>query len=149
MDSTNTTEGTDAGKAKGHRHAGLMAEFARDAAVMERPWEAWEFLGSGRIWETCVACPVWQASMHYRRKRRTIRIGEMDVAEPVRDGLERGTRYWVPAVGASDYVTSGCGLVWAGDHYDAKWMRRGLVHLTLEAAAAHGRALVALTEGKV
>lgn len=129
---------------KGHPHAALMAEFAKDAATMEWPWEAWEWWSErSEAWIQCIVMPRWTADIKYRRKPRTIRIGNIDVPEPVRQPLEVGTVYYVPLVSNSGYVHYV--NKWAGDSTDMRLLTRGLVHLTAEAAVIHGRALVALT----
>lgn len=128
---------------KGHPHAALMAEFAKDAAAMERPWKAWEFFDPGYGWAECQRIPSWNAASRFRRKPRTIRIGDIDVPEPVREALEAGTAFHIadPTVEMfylGDYK-------WSAQRQYSIWLARGLVHLTAEAAAAHGRALCALT----
>ncbi len=134
-------------KPQGHKHAALMAEFARDAAGMERPWEAWEFYAChDEGWVTCASMPAWTSDGEYRRKPRTIRIGGMDVPEPVRVALEKGTPYWMPVLMSSG--TFAIAYSWDGGSADQRWLARGFIHLTQKAAEAHGRALVALTEGK-
>lgn len=129
----------------GHKHAALMAEFARDAAVMERPWEAWEICEDG-VWRDCYHMMCWNESQEYRRKPRTIRIGEIDVPEPVRVALEKGESYYVADPTQDTFIIDD--LYWNDDDSDIRWLARGLIHLTQKAAEAHGRALAALTEAK-
>lgn len=76
----------------------------------------------------------------YRVKPRTIRIGEFDVPEPVREPLEKGTKYWTfTPRGVIDYV-------WEDDDTDMECLASGWIHLTKEAAETHRRALVSFTK---
>lgn len=52
---------------KGHPHAALMAEYAKDAAETDKPWERWEMSAGGR-WYHMSDCPRWETDMQYRRK---------------------------------------------------------------------------------
>jgi hypothetical protein len=61
---------------KPHPHAALMADFANDAALMETPWENWEYFDPGGGWTSCPRPPAWCPTIRYRRKPRTIRAEE-------------------------------------------------------------------------
>jgi len=55
--------------AKGHPHAALMAEFAKDAAESETPWDRWEHAGSNGIWRPVERCaPTWEPWIQWRRR---------------------------------------------------------------------------------
>ncbi len=127
-----------------HKHAALMAEFAQDAAETETPWERWECdLGSGK-WAELPGMPLWSEFAEYRRscKPRTIRIGEYDVPEPVREPLNKGEEYYMVELrGASMWS-------WSGDSYDVEWLNLGIIHRTEEAAELHAKALLSFTENK-
>lgn len=80
----------------------------------------------------------------------TIRIGEREVPEPVREPLEEGEEYWFV-----DFSENGvCGKsIWDGrgtdgdiDHFRLK---RGLIHRTQHAARQHAEALIAVFGGEV
>lgn len=73
----------------------------------------------------------------------TIKINGHDVRAPERTAPPDGTRYWVPQITAADLPTS---YSWDSDHLDARYLSRGLVHLTEEAATAHAKALLSFTE---
>ncbi len=74
---------------------------------------------------------------------KKIRIGEYDVPEPVREPLEDDKEYW----GADPTATE---LVWSCKWNNAAFcnlmLRRGLIHLTKEAAVIHAKALLSLTK---
>jgi hypothetical protein len=52
-----------------HPHAALMAEYAKDAAETETPWERWEW---GHLslhdYRPCGYHPSWNTNTFYRRK---------------------------------------------------------------------------------
>jgi hypothetical protein len=57
-----------------HKHAALMAEYAKDAAETDKPWERWEVrnqtcpIDEYRVWNTCRSHPEWVEGCEYRRK---------------------------------------------------------------------------------
>lgn len=53
--------------AKGHPHAALMAEFAKDAAASTTPWDRWE-IRDGNGWTQMRSPPSWVEFMQYRRR---------------------------------------------------------------------------------
>lgn len=79
----------------------------------------------------------------YRIRPNTIRIGEYDVPEPLREMPARGTTYYV-----ADTVTpkSPRKYTWVGDTSDIGWFNRGILHSTRDAAVFHAQALLSLTE---
>ena len=74
---------------------------------------------------------------------KTIRIGEYDVPEPVRETLEDYQEYWGVDTMAEE-------LAWKYTWHNALFcnlkLRRGLIHLTKEAAVIHAKALISLTK---
>lgn len=74
---------------------------------------------------------------------KTIRIGEYDVPEPVREPLENGAIYWHPELSRIALIDD---YEWCNDDIDARLLENGLVHLTEEAAKAHAEALLSLTK---
>lgn len=128
-----------------HPHAALMALYAQDAAESYAPWERWEYRNSPLAeWAPHSEHPRWFTNCEYRRKPKTIRIGEFDVPEPLREAPAAGTEYFVATLSSEDVATP----LWESDHHDLRWLKWGLVHLTREAAELHARALISLTEQK-
>jgi len=130
---------------KPHPHAALMAEFASDAALTETPWENWEFFDprDGCGWTPCPRFPAWYPTIRYRRKPRTIRIGGADVPEPLRRRPAPGVAFYVADPSSEDCCFGE--ITWEATVIQERYFVRGLVHLTKEAAAAHGHALAALS----
>jgi hypothetical protein len=133
---------------KPHPHAALMAEYAKDAAETDKPWERWEFRENvpDGWFDFAGDHPGWLVDCEYRRKPLTIRIGEYDVPEPLRDEPEDGEVYWVVDFSSTDTVSDI--YTWSGDFIDRFWFNGGLIHTTEEAAQLHAKALISLTQTK-
>ena len=74
---------------------------------------------------------------------KTIRIGEYDVPEPVREPLEDGKEYWGVDPMAEELAWK---YKWKNALFCNLRLRRGLIHLTKEAAVIHAKALLSLTK---
>lgn len=131
--------------ATGHPHAALMAQYAADAAETAEPWLRWECRRGISSWVPLTEDhPVWALGYEYRRKPKTIRIGEHDVTEPLRMVPEEGTPVFAPAIERELLFHS---MAWdSHDLWCSTNLARGLVHLTREAAEQHARALLAFTQ---
>lgn len=71
-------------------------------------------------------------------------IGDRLVPMPEREAPAVGI-FFTASPHVEDYYST---YSWSGDKSDLRWLERGLVHLTKEAAIAHGEALVALSKKK-
>ena len=98
------------------------------------------------MWNMCVAEPAWEHSFEYRIRPRTIRIGELEVPEPVREALADGGTYYGADPSDEDFYMT---LTWDDDAVDFMLMGRGLIHLTKEAAIEHAKALILVSGGTV
>ena len=74
---------------------------------------------------------------------KTIRIGEYDVPEPVRKPLEDDKEYWGVDPMAEELAWK---YKWNNALFCNLMLRRGLIHLTKEAAVIHAKALLSLTK---
>lgn len=129
----------------GHIHAELMAQYAEDARETETPWERWELSDCEGRWSHCHGNPLWSGHRQYRRKPRTITINGREVPEPMREAPKVGdVVYLVNITGDHVFVA----FTWVADFMDAKWIQRGLVHSTEDAAIAHAEALLSFAEAK-
>ena len=72
-------------------------------------------------------------------------IGDRLVPMPEREAPAIGDTYFTSNAHAKDYYNM---CFWGDSWLDQAWLARGLVHLTKEAAIAHGEALVALSKKK-
>lgn len=73
-------------------------------------------------------------------------INGHEYPEPVREPLEEGQEYFLPEVFHDEIVSRS---KWGSDHMDDRWLKRGLIHLTREAAEAHARAIILAGGGEV
>ena len=74
---------------------------------------------------------------------KTIRIGEYDVPEPMREPLEKDTAYWIPHFSLD---VSANRFTWYSDDFDNRMLKNGIIHLTKEDAVIHAKALMSLTK---
>lgn len=127
---------------KGHPHAVLMAEYAKDAAETDKPWERWEArLGSNQPWATCVGNPSWLMAYSYRRKPeppKTITVNGFEVPAPLQT-VRPDMEVWLPAPTRGDFVSG-----FRGAELRCDWLARGIVHATREAAVAHAKAMLGI-----
>ena len=132
--------------AAAHPHAELMMEYAKIARTTDKPWEHFEvWQNDSCVWKAIHLPMRFYPHMEYRLKPepKTIRIGEYDVPEPVREPLENGTTCWYPKLSNIDLID---GYIWCNDDTDVRMLSNGLIHLTEEAAKAHAEALLSLTK---
>lgn len=133
--------------AAAHPHAELMMEYAKIARTTDKPWTHFEVRQNDScVWEAIHLPVCFYSHMEYRLKKpepKTIRIGEYDVPEPVREPLENGTTCWYPKLSNIGLID---GYIWCNDDTDVRLLSYGLIHLTEEAAKAHAEALLSLTK---
>lgn len=84
-------------------------------------------------------------SHEVRIKPDVIIVNGIEVPAPEKQELPENARYWV-ANATDDYGCSG-GYSWGGGDTDKRWLRYELVHLSRDAAGAHGRAMRAHKPG--
>jgi len=125
-----------------HVHADLMLEYAKDAQETDKPWERWEYFRK-EVWHQHRDNPSWFVDVKYRRKPKTILINGFEVPEPVREPLKYGTSYYQVSFARRPEL-SGC--EWTNHAIDHHRLGLGLIHLTLEAAEAHAKALLSFTQ---
>lgn len=100
---------------------------------------------------------IWQRTGHianvilydgdtedFRLKPQLV-IGDRLVPVPEREAPAVGTPLFTANPHGENYYST---YSWSGDKSDLRWLERGLVHLTKEAAIAHGEAFTALSKKK-
>ena len=127
----------------GHIHADAMAEYAKDAAETDKPWERWEFCHMRGEYQSLHSHPEWVEDNEYRRKPKVILINGHEVPEPCRTPLQGGTNYWIPGI-----LISATQFRWQDDDIDTSYLENGFVHLTKEAAEKHFEAIKSFTAQK-
>ena len=126
----------------GYIHAELMAQYAEDAKQHAHPWKLWQ-RGDHEGWVSCTSHPSWNIDHTYRRKPRSIKIGEHEVPEPCREPLHSGQKFW-----AVNPFTGPQGFTWDGSKEDFHALESGFVLLTEEAAEKHYKAFKSLLAKK-
>lgn len=128
-----------------HIHADSIMEYAHDAQETDSPWKRWQYQadGDGR-WNDCFCSPSFISTVKYRRRPKTIRIGEHDVPEPMRVAPPVGTEYWSLNLGLNSAYETG----WNGDDADYIRLRKGLCFSTQEGAEKAMKAIYSLLEPK-
>lgn len=125
-----------------HKHADNMLAYAQDAQESDTPWQLWEYMyPNNGGWATLKDNPSWSYLLEYRRKVKTIRIGEYDVPEPLRVAPVWKTPYFFPSI-----VNRVSSYTFANDSLDNFILDSGMMHLTHEAAELHVKALISLTK---
>ena len=125
----------------GHIHAAAMAEYAKDAAETNKPWERWEFCHMRGEYSSLHGHPEWVEDNEYRRKPKVILINGYEVPEPCRTPLEIDDVYWT-----FTFIKGGVtNFYWSDDSEDHNAFKNGFIHLTKEAAEKHFNALKSFT----
>jgi hypothetical protein len=128
-----------------HKHAAAMLLYAQDAAETDTPWERWERRQEGlEDFHPLRSNPHFDENVEYRRKPRTIRIGERDVPEPMRVAPAMGSTYYIVDY---SYAEHNAYHHWQNDEYDNIMLQSGLCHATEKAAIAHAEALILISGG--
>ncbi|CDG19959.1 protein of unknown function [Xenorhabdus poinarii G6] len=128
---------------KPHPHADLMMKAAEIAQENENWWEHFQCRGKTlKAWRDCQCELSFVPDIEYRLKPRTIKIGEYDIPEPVREPLAEGQECYIPNIRS---VACPDTLIWSGALFNIEWLESGLIHLDSKSAEIHARALVSLT----
>ncbi|KLU13980.1 hypothetical protein [Xenorhabdus griffiniae] len=130
-----------------HIHADLITQYAQIAQTDNEPWRHFQCKTlTNNDWDDCITPIAFWFDREYRLKPRTIKIGGIEVPEPVRGPLVIGTEYYTPAINSISLYANR--VTWGNDTCDIEWLQRGLIHLDRESAELHARALIALTATK-
>ena len=73
-------------------------------------------------------------------------INGHEYPEPVLEPLKCGQEYWLADFSVETFTIK---FRWNESHSDLTWLKRGLIHLTHEAAEAHARAIILAGGGEV
>lgn len=130
-----------------HKHAALIAQYAQDAAETNAPWDRWEYKTATSRWIVPNGDIIFGENFEFRRRTKMILVGEAKVPEPLRTAPEVGTILYVPCIHIVLPNGEAHGwFEWKDSAHDQQILKRGLCHLTKEAAAAHCHALLNFTQ---
>ncbi|PHM37255.1 hypothetical protein Xmau_03949 [Xenorhabdus mauleonii] len=125
-----------------HSHSELIVKYANFAVESDEPWRWFQERTSACVsWQDCTKPLTFDPSCEYRLKPnpQITRIGDWDVPVPERKPPLKGTTYYSPDLLSENFVDP---LIWDGSKFDLRLLKRGLVHLTSEAANIHACALL-------
>ncbi|HCT9044814.1 TPA: hypothetical protein OUB92_000755 [Morganella morganii] len=124
----------------GHPHAALMEKAAEIAKTDEHWYRHFQvFLNDN--WSEPSSEFKFYSGGEYRLKPRFIDINGHQVPEPVREPLEDDQEYWIADIRYAPSVFN-----WENNDADYRWLERGIIHLTKEAAESHSAALLSFTQ---
>lgn len=130
---------------QGHKHADLMAKAAKIAKTDMEWWRHFEVLAKGTTdnWYQLNSESVFHHDGIYRfvPQPGTIKIGDYDVPEPVREVPDDKVSLWV-----ADTAHGAMLLTWKGCETDMRMFNCGILHLTKKAAEGHIAALLSFTK---
>ena len=124
----------------GHIHAAAMAEYAKDAAETDKPWERWEVTTHRGEWVALWCHPYWKEESEYRRKPRALTY-TITIPEPLREAPGVGEVYYVAAPDAECFCIE---HVWAGRGTEVRLFKRGLYFAKRDDAIAAAKAMLPL-----
>lgn len=125
------------------KHADKMMIYAKQAAECDEPWKLWQFKHLGyKEWSNCDAHPLWSPIFEYRQIPKTIKVGNFDVPEPMRDKPEYGDYYYI--VDQSEEAGARR-CKWSGDEFDERCFDRG-IHRSQKDCTIHAKALFSFSE---
>lgn len=115
-----------------HKHYNLIMQWAADPTQ-----QVWWKTSTGWL---KIDKPTWDKESDYHigdePPKRKIMIGDVEIDAPE---ITPPKVYYVPMI---TEIKLHVKYVWNGDTHDLLWLKRGLIHLTPEAAIAHAEALI-------
>ena len=126
----------------------LMREYMRLVEAGEKePWKHFEMKTLGALEWIDLKPRHWFVDefWEYRLKPKTININGFEVPEPTKEALNVGDKYFMADPVIPTYHRE---YAWWGASADRTFLRRGIIHLTKEAAIQHAKALLSFTEVK-
>jgi hypothetical protein len=122
-----------------HKHAEFFNAIANGESLVD--WEC-SFSNDDEKWapaSLCLTNIIFHPEIFkVRRKQATHVVNGFTVPAPLRVAPAEQTSYFVSAFTAKLFYCSAC---WVNDDIDKRWLDRGLVHLTKEAAIANAKAM--------
>lgn len=125
-----------------HPHYENIVKWAGDPSqkVWVKGVGKWVELDSYLKWEVAVEHFVGE-----HPPKPQIKVGEVWVNEPEHEPLQAGQNYYVPRMCSVLPVSR---MSWSGSDIALSCLKRGLVHLTEEAAIEHAKALILVSGGQ-
>lgn len=118
-----------------HKHYDLIIQWAKDPS--QKVW----YLNPSGCWREATT-PTWNLDFTYHigeqppPPKRKIMIGDIEIDAPE---VNPPKEYYVPMI---TEIKLHVKYIWNGDTHDLLWLKRGLIHLSPEAAIEHAKALI-------
>ena len=131
---------------KPHKHAEFLHALADgrgdEFEAHHESWgaDAWRIISSD-AWRICMSPDDW--TVRRKPKTKTIRIGDMDVLEPMRVAPAMGTVVWLVCI----HTDSPFRYSWSGNATERKWLKLGVCQATEQGAMDQRRAMILLAGG--
>ena len=123
-----------------HKHAEFLRAIADGESLDDWQYRLLEW-DSGKYngcWCYMESITLYPDHCEVRRKVKTHVVNGFTVPAPLRVAPAEQTPYFVSSFSAELFYSSAC---WVNDDLDKRWLDRGLVHLTEEAAIANAKAM--------
>ena len=127
-----------------HEYAEILRAFADDKDVRlesKSITQDWWFSTNTR---EAIRSIINLEGMRFRIAPKTIRIGDMDVREPMRVAPAVGTEYWFVVTVYIDFTDF---HTWVDDEEDNRLLKLGICHLTEADCHTHAEALIKVSGG--
>lgn len=129
---------------QGHIHSHLMAMYAEDAKITDKPWELWQLRSdNGSVWVNCDYHPAWSNIYKYRRKPKMKLIHGVEVPDISFTPVEY--QYYCLPLLAEHFFTHKC---YRDCRYEEFIAKNGLCYPNTEegkqAAILHAKAMLGI-----
>lgn len=122
-------------------HIELRKQYIADLERHDDPYKFWQYKTTeSGSWIDCYSEPSWTATVIYRRKPKTIRIGKFDVPAPLHVKPRIGGCVW-----SFNFEHGVYGFTWQNESSQCRRFLSGVVHKTSEDAEAMMNAIISTT----
>lgn len=132
------------------KHTAFLAKLLKRAEKSDTPWDQFQEKKLGEDWTDLTAFPVLLDTSEFRRKPAAINVNGFEFDEPINYELPNGTVYYTPNIQADDHDLAY--ITWLKGSYpslDDNNLANRLIHLEMESAINHTKAMLSLTSKKV
>ena len=121
-------------------HANVIIAYAKGEAIQYRTNEACWWM-DGCTGGSSIN-PIRESHLEWRIKPKYVMINGAEVPEPLRIAPPIMSRVYHPGLGTRGNVLS---FPWSGVDREVELLKKGILHMTTEAAKAHAEALLSFT----
>lgn len=132
------------------KHKDFLEKLAKRAEVSDTPWDQFQERKLGEDWADLTEFPILFDTSEYRRKPAAINVNGFEFDDPIDYELPNGSIYYTPNLNVPDHNSAY--TEWKKGAYpglDANNLANELIHLEMESAINHAKAMLSLTTKKV